>query len=799
MNFNSIKIILRRLSRSKAYVLTNIFGLSVGISTVLLIGLIINFNLSFDNYHPNAKRVYRLAINDQSDGDEGYDTGIPFPLRETFSKDFAEVEYFAMIDANSSNGLISIEENGSKSKFDEESYTVAFVQPDYFEIFKYQTLAGNLNAAMTKPGTAVITKKLAEKYFNDYSSAVGKVVTLDNLAEITIGAVINNPPLTTDLPTEFFISFSTFESERVWESWSTTSSKVNAFIRVKEGVDIAQFESKIKNYIIEHLGENDPSKEYLILQPLADLHHSEVLSNFSNRTMSKSRIYALALIGFLLLATAAINFINLTTAQAIKRSKEIGVRKVLGSGRFSLIMMHLKETAIITLISILISLGLVEIFMLNVKHIIGYDLPTVSYDFFYFGFLAVVFALITLTSGIYPAIIIAGYQPIKALKQSINSKSTSRFSVRKLLILFQLFITQGLIIAVLTIYMQVDFFMSQPIGIDSEAVVEFKVPAPDKIDINLFQQRLRNLPGVKNASFSNTGTASSSTWGGFVNGNVNGEVIDHHVQVKLIDPNYIDTYGLNMSTGRSLLNTDTVRRFLLNEQAVKELGFESNEDAIGTSISVWGGQKGDIVGVLKDFSTMSLHYQQEAAVFFQEPSMLFRGAVKLDNGDWEETIAQVQETWEGFFPDFVFSYSFLDDDIATFYEEEQRLANTFTTFSIVAVIIGSVGLLGLMSFLVEGKMKELGIRKVLGAKISQLLVVISSDFVLLTAISFALIIPVTRYFLDNWLATFAQRITLGFELFAIAFVISIGLTIITIAYKSINAALLNPAEVLKDE
>ncbi len=314
-----------------------------------------------------------------------------------------------------------------------------------------------------------------------------------------------------------------------------------------------------------------------------------------------------------------------------------------------------------------------------------------------------------------------------------------------------------------------------------------------------FRERLQKVSGVKHATFSNTGTTSSNTWGGMAKGRLNGELIEQYVQVKLIDPDYFRTYDVKLVAGRSLVDSDTVKRFLLNEEAVRQMGYLSPEDAIGIQINIWDDQKGEVVGVVKDFYTMSLHHSIQPVAFFKGPEMSYRGAVKLEGNDLDQTIKEIEDVWKSYFTEHIFSYNYLDESIVRFYTEEKRLANTFGVFSLIAILIGSIGLLGLISYMVNVKMKEIGIRKDLGASIYLILKVISSDFVILTFLSFLFALPVTWYLVNSWLQNFESRIELNPWIFIAALGVSLVVTVLTVSFQSVKAAMVNPVNTLKDD
>lgn len=795
----TLKIIYRRLLKNKGYALINILGLSVSIASALIILMIISFDLNFDNYHSDSERIYRLIQHENLNGEFGTDSGMPFPLRKSFKEDFTDTETMVMVDNHATAGIVKVEIDGKPIRFDEDDEKMAFVMPDYFELFNYEIIAGDIKDPLAKPNTIVIAQSLAEKYFDVYTDALGKSLNIDNVYDFEITAIIKDPPLNTDLPFTILMSFDTGGEERVWDHWDGTSSSVQVFVKLKEKVNLTNFQSGIKEYIQMHKGKNAPVQTDLLLQPLSEMHHSPDYPIYGGRVAIYKELYTLGAIALLILIAASINFINLSTALAVRRSKEIGVRKVLGSDRIKLVGQFLMETGFITFISIIIALGLSELAYLKIESVTGFSVPSTTYDIHLFGTLALLFISVTLLSGLYPAVVLSGFKPVQALKNKITEKNQSGISLRKSLIVLQIVISQVLVIAVIVVWQQIDHFLNQPMGFDKEAIVEFSMPDPEKTDFSAFRNQLVALSGIRDVAFSNTGTASDDTWGGFARMTRKGEKQNLSTQIKIIDPYYLETYGLALISGRNVRATnDSLRSYLVNETLTAEMGFETAEEAIGQDLRIWGVD-GKIVGIVADYHTLSLHHEVEPVAMWYSESQRFRAAVKLESSNWSETIAQIQELWEKENPEYIFSYKFLDDQIAQFYEKEQRLSRTFTLFAFVALFIGAIGLLGLMSYLVTTRTKEIGVRKILGAKVAQLLRLLSADFVLMVGVAFLFTVPISWYFMSQWLQGFASRIDISTWVYIIALVFSLLITLLTVGYQSFKAAIANPINSLRDE
>ncbi|MEQ9165100.1 MAG: FtsX-like permease family protein [Fulvivirga sp.] len=386
---------------------------------------------------------------------------------------------------------------------------------------------------------------------------------------------------------------------------------------------------------------------------------------------------------------------------------------------------------------------------------------------------------------------------LKAMKGKRLNANNGGVSLRKTLIVVQLFIAQALIIVVVAITNQIDYFLNVPIGLQTEAIIEFSVPGyltEDKIES--LRTRLNDDNNVEMISFSNTGSISNNTWGTNINYSFNNQPERLGVQVKVIDTTYFGIYDIELVAG-SNLKADTTQ-LLINETALNKMGFENPSDALGLPLKFWGANNGVVVGVVKDFNTNSLHQGIEPVLFTYSPSLFFNGAAKLSSVD-KKSIDHIKTEWEAAFPDLIFSYQFLDDNIAQFYENEKRTGRVFSTFGFIALAIGAIGLLGLISFMVNSKIKEIGIRKVLGASVNQVVVMLTKDFVVLTFIAFVLSVPAAYYFLENWLSDFEYRISLGSSIFLMALAVTLIITLLAVSFKALGAAIANPVNALKDE
>lgn len=787
---NYFKTTFRALYKNKTYALINISGLALGIVCALAIFLIIRFELNFDTYHQDSERIFRVVKTTDAFGETFYGPGMPYPLPTAMRNDFPEIEQISIVDNNMGAPVISVERNGDISRYKEDDNVVAFVEADYFRIFNYNWLYGNSETVLDNPNAVVISGALAQKYFGD-ENPIGKRLTFNNRLPLQVTGVIENLPQNTDLPFTMLIAYD--PTVRGNDNWGSMATSVQCYLKLPDNLNPQQLESRFADFFLKYREKEEAEKIKLSLQPLRELHFDTRFEIFTHRTVARETLFALSLIGLFLLVTACINFINLNTALAVKRSKEVGVRKVLGSSRFQLIQHFLGETAIITFLAIIVSVALAEIAFAQLENILEYRLQL---DFFgetaAIIFLAVLFGLVTLSAGFYPALHLSRFSPTQAIRNKITANYGEGLSLRKGLVVLQFAISQVLIICTIIIGGQISYFQKAEMGFNKEAVVEVELPKNDQTKLQRLKNQLLRHSAIRYVSFSNTGTASSSTWGG--NYHFKG-IKKGYGQIKFIDQNFIEVYELQLLLGENL-TADTLKSFLVNEAFAKEVGVPY-PDLLGENVKIWG-REAPIAGIVKDFNTTSLHNKVRPLLIMLQ-NRYWKAGIKIHMQNTNSTLEAIESAWLSVFPEFVFEYSFLDDSIERFYDEEQRTARLINTFTIIAIIIGCLGLFGLVSYMAAQRTKEIGVRKVLGASFVNILTLLSKEFAVLIFMAFIFAAPIAYYFMNSWLEDFAYKIDLGFGLFFIAFAVSILISLLTVGYKSIRAARSNPIEALRYE
>ena len=784
--------------RNKIFSLLNIGALALGIGGACLVYLLLQFETGFDKHYPDRDKIYRV-VQESSYYGKNFTQAVPYPFPETLRGDFGHMlEALTIVDANEDNVIISVDQEGTRHRY-KEAQGVAFVNQDYFKIFPRQWISGDPNTALTQQKTVVLSQSLARKYFGN-QDPLGRVIRFSNQYDLKVTGLMADHSPQTDLPFNMLISINLGEEhKRGWEGWDATSGRVHCYLKLKDDYHAAQLNLQLEDYFGKHWHEEHAQSVVMFLQPLKDIHFDSRFNNFNDRVISPRTLWAMGLIGLSLLITSCINFVNISTALAANRSKEIGVRKVLGGARLQLVRQLMMETFLVTFIAIIAASALVRLGLVQVKQILGYDLSLEVVDIAgLIFFLLALIIVVGLLAGLYPALMISGFQPIQALKKSGFIKgSRSRISLRSSLVVAQLVISQILVICTLVVTSQLKYFVEAPMGINKDAVIEFPLPVRSKEHVEQITNRLAQSTAVKSLTFSNTGASSSDVWGGSFEYDNGKEVVEKSTQVKFIDENFMETYGLQLSVGENLIKSDSATMFLVNESFVTAMGLEENQ-VLGKYVKFWGTEA-PIVGVLQNFNTTSLHDPIKACIFQVGARSYFRGAIKVYPQHLEQAIKDLEEAWVAVFAENIFEYSFLDENIERFYSEEKKLSKLVKLFVTLAIVIGAMGLFGLISFIAGKRTKEIGVRKVLGANATSVVMLLSRHFILLTLVAFLLAAPASYYLMQSWLANFSYQIPLRPEVFVAGLVLSLLIVLLTIGYQTLKAAWANPVDALRDE
>lgn len=800
---NYLTTALRNLRREKGSTFLNLLGLTLGISASLVLFLLVRYHDSFDTFHTKYDRIYRVNSKSQGNSGDEFSSGIPSVLPEAFRLDFPEAEEVTFVSYRN-GGLITIHQGtGEPQRFSEER-GIAYVQPNLFTIFDRKVLEGNMEKALDEPNEAVLSRSWAEKYFGK-DKALGGVFQYDN-HDFKVTAIVEDPPPNTDLPFSVMLSYATVKKELDGHGWNSTWSDEHCYFLLKEGAQIPDLEARMPAFVAKYVGaDKNRDNRTFVLQPLSEIHFDDRFGNYNYNTVSRQMLLALSLIAVFLILTACINFINLATAEAVKRSKEVGIRKSLGSTRRQLVLQFLGETTLVTTTSTLLAVGIAHLSLQVLNGFMNLHLSFSFSDVTLWSFLAAVVVVVSMVSGLYPSLVVSSYNPVAALKNNMSNRGSSGYILRRGLVVMQFIISQFLVISTLVLITQMNYFRNKDLGFRKDAIIMVPIPVSESGDardsLNMGRMRtLRNevqrLSNVEMASLSNTAPSSGSVSGtGF---SMEGKDDFYETQVKTIDGNYLELFALSLVAGTNLKDLDTAQGFLVNEKLAALTGHPDPAEIVGKRIKMWGKTL-PVVGVVKDFHTVSLHSPIEATILLNRIRNYRTMSVRINPVNMQATIADIRKQWEAAYPQYIFSYEFMDESIREFYESEARSSILMSVFTSLAILIGCLGLFGLASFMANQKTKEIGIRKVLGASVENILLIFSREFVVLIAIGFAIAAPLAWWGMKQYLNEFAYKITLGPGLFLAGLGLTLMVAALTVGYRSLRAALINPVNSLRSE
>jgi predicted permease len=788
----------RNLARNKGYSIINIAGLALSMTCGILIFALVKHHLSFDNFHSNSDRIYRVVTELHRDV-IAHRNGVPSPLGEFYRNDYTFSEKTARLYIER-DILLTVKKDTELVKF-KEPEGLAFAENEFFEIFNFPLLYGSKTKALTEPNTAIITEKLARKFFGD-KNPIGETFWLDNKIACTVTGVLKDLPANTDVRTEMFVSYPTLKAYDPWlasntDGWAGISDGMQCYTLLHPNVSRAQVEDALQPYVKKYRPTSKNVHHYK-LQPLADVHFNALYGG----AMEKRNLWILSIIGLFLLLTACVNFINLATAQVLKRAKEVGVRKVLGSVKRQLFWQFIFETAIVTAIGIVLAIVLSSVISPYANALFKIQIPINLFtDWFTILFCLSLGTLITIFAGYYPALVLAGFQPVAALKAKLAQQSIGGFNTRRTLIVTQFAISQVLIIGMVVIMNQMRFAKQSDLGFDKEAIVMIDMGMDStRTKMNVMKNEMLRLPGVEKISLCFAAPASDNEWGNSIKFDDSAEEVNFRTSIKSADTDYVSTFDLELVAGRNLTVSDTVKEMLVNEAMIRKLNIKSPDEAIGRMITANGGSmRGPIVGVLKDFHDKSFHEAISPILITTYSNDYSMFAVKLNLTNAKTVLPAIENLWAEQYPDQIFEYEFLDDTIARFYETEETMLKGIQAFSFIAIFIGCLGLYGLVSFMVTQKTKEIGIRKILGGSVADVLWIFGQEFTRLIIIAFLIAGPIGWWIMQNWLQGFKFQIQISPMTFALAIGCSFVIASFTVSYQVIKTALSNPVNSLRSE
>ena len=788
---NYLKIALRSLWKYKGYSFINIFGLGTGISLCLLILIYVKHELSYDTFHENSERIVRVNMIDE-DGILGVTPSMVAP-----SIDFIAPEVEKWVRLYEPTRYSPVVISAQNNQFQENSFFYA--DSSFFEIFSFNFLSGNPQTALVNPRSLVLTQSVAEKLFGGVN-VTGKTVTariFNTLIDFEVTGVIKDVPTNSHFSFDYIGSLSTMAGWGQLNDSEIRSANFYTYLLLTSQSETSKLQATIDKFVEEKVSEEDYAVSLQLL-PLRDLYlHSEAL--FDIQPMGDIRnIYGFSFLAFIVLLIATINYINLATARSSRRASEVGIRKAMGAGRNQLIQQFYGESLILTLISVILALVLVELsknwFFVMMGQDIGFSLIS---DPAAWVMLAGVVLVTSTFAGSYPAFLLSSYQPVKGL---IGTRASDG-RLRKGLVISQFAISTFLILCTLIVFKQTDFVLRSDLGFDKEQVVV--LPARDSELVqkqDLLKSEILRQPGVVNATYMSN--IPGKVFGGYTAEHTPGSG-DVSTAAGSADRSLVETMGIDLLAGPGFPKSPGYTKeqgyvYLINKSLAQSFGW-TPEEAVGKEFNVLGNREGEIVGVMKNFNFASLHESVEPLALFIDASMYNYLMVKIAPGNTRETLASLENVWKEIAPHRPFEFEFFDQQLNVLYENEVRTRNLLFMFSGLAIIIACLGLIGLSSFIAEQKQKEIGIRKVLGASVGSIISLLSSDFLKLVGIGFVIGAPIAWFVMEKWLANFAFRIEIGLLVFFFTALAASFITLVTVSWQSFKAALANPIDSLKSE
>lgn len=805
----------RNLWSNKLHSFINIVGLSIGISACLVIFLIVKYELSFNNDIKDGERIYRLYSN-FSGAFKTDNRGVPNAVGAFVKDQFSGLESSTVFHTYRTDVTIPLKNNNTN--FESEN-GIIIAGPDYFTVIEnYEWLAGSPEKSLEKPFQVVLTRSKGEKYFGriEPQDMIGKELVYTDSLSVAVSGIVNDLPFRTDFNFTDFISYSTIEKS--WlkgnlssENWTSTNSNSQCVIKVKPGVteaDIKPLTDKISKAYRDHskdVGWIYTSKA----QPLSDIHFNTIVGTFDNGLPSAHKPTLILLIGvaFLLILIASVNFINLETAQSVRRAKEVGIHKVLGSTRGRLVIHFIINSVLVTALAVLLSIPLAETALTYFTEFIPKEVELHLTEISVLVFLVAVTLIVGLLAGFYPAFILSSFLPVLALKNQVSSGGrTSRTSyLRQMLIVFQFTFAQVFIAGTLILGAQIKYMLNKDLGFDKDAIVTFETPWWEQTDGNrkALRNELEQMSEIAQLSMHSSTPSSNGYSSAMVKYDNGKEKIELNVYRKFGDVNYIPLFGIKLLAGRNLVPSDTVKEFIINETYSKMLGFASPANAIGKILN-YEDRDFPIVGVVRDFNTKSLHNPVDPVILANEANNFTTFSIRLNSigkpaADVKASMERVEAIWKKLYPDEKFKYEFLDDTIAAFYRSEKRTAKLLGTATTVAILISCLGLFGLASYTTLQRTKEIGIRKVLGASALSIVNLLSREFIILISVAFIIAVPFVYLAADAWLSRFAYRTSVGFTVFVITGIAAVVIAFLTVGYQAFKAARENPVTALRSE
>ncbi|WP_234736860.1 ABC transporter permease [Tellurirhabdus bombi] len=803
MLLNYFTVAFRNLIRHRAFSIINITGLAIGIAACLLILQYVVFELSYDKFHAKSARIYRVQQNRYEEGKLSTQWAAgAYAVGNSFKDAFPEVEDYVK--------LIQQQSLMADYKHKNIKLEKGFIaSPSFFSVFSYPLVAGNPKVALEKPYTLVLAKSAAQRLFGT-ENAVGKAVRLNNREAFEVTGVYEDMPANTHLKADYLISYATFitqagKDSKPDEAWDWDGCLT--YLLLKPSANAQALEAKFPG-LVKKLIDNEPTQTHTSvsyqLQPLRDIHLYSHLMMEAETNGDGQTVYLLLGIAFFIIVIAWVNYINLATARALNRAKEVGVRKAVGSLRSQLITQFITESAVLNAIAVLLALGIVALGIPIFNDLSGQQLTLSLLENGTFWLsLSALFLLGTFLSGLYPAFVLSGFKPVEVLKGKV-ANARQGILLRKSLVVLQFAASLFLLVGTLAVFRQIQFMRAQKLGLDIEQTLIIRPPLVSNDSTYLqqmqaFKEELTRFAAIRSVSASTTIPGQPVIWnaGGI---KVLGTERSSQYRVIGVDYDYLKTYGLKLISGRNFAKEfgSDPKALIFNKMAVKQLGFDKPEEAIGKQIDFWG-ETFTLVGVVDNFHQQSLREAYEPLILRLIPDVKGYFSVKMMAGQSAQMVSTLKSAWNQFFPGNPFEYFFLDQHFNDQYRADQRFGQVFGFFTALAILVACLGLFGLASFTTMQRTKEIGIRKVLGASVGEILRLLYKDFAVLVLVSSVIATPLAWYAISQWLQSYAFRVDQPWWVFVVPLFVVMLVALATVSFQSVKAALTNPVKSLKTE
>lgn len=795
---SNLKYIFRLIWKNKMFSFVNILSLSIGLACSIIIFLFIEFELTFDDFYKDKSQIYRVV--NTSTTAHGVDTqgSTSFPLGYSLRNDFPEYNISTIYLMRVQNILLN--ENVYKEK------GILYIDTVFADIFSLDWIMGSPQLISDNPKNVALTESIAHKFFGD-ENPIGKTITFSPDRNFQVAGIVADMPLNSSLKFSIIVSLDNLNDEVIginFDNWGVTLSGIENYFKIPVSTNIENIEKRINRLINDkYIIDEENAVGIYELQSLADIHLSPEFQNKPlTYTTSITKLWIFIFIGLIILSIAGVNFINLATAQGLKRTKEVGIRKVLGVSRLQLNFSFIKEYAFISFLALIIAAIIVEILMPSINNFLGDHHDLSIYNSRYFiVFIILLYVFINLITSLYPSLVISKVMPINALKGGLINSKQELFSLRNLLLVFQFAISIALIIGSIVIKKQINYINNKDLGYSVDNIIDFTLPENSSEKISALTAFLNSQPGVTKFGFGMAPPSSTSNFNTSFNVHGNKANEKYFLNLKPVDTGYYNVFDLKLIEGEWLderVKEDSVFRMVASEKFCELYGFESSIAAINKRIE-FGGNHAVICGVVRDFHTNSLRNEIAPTGFINHSGYYFSMFVKIESNRMKETTTAIENFMISLFPTYFIEHQSVKENLNDMYTDINKTSKIITVLSALAILIASLGLFALVSYMIVQKVKEIGVRKVLGASLSQVTFVLIKKYLVMILISSFIAIPLAWYFMNRWLNEFTYRIDIEFWIFLLAIFIVMVIAMVTIIFQVIKTSRMNPVDALKYE